>query len=475
VPALALQDPFGLVGTTLDGHYRCESVVGEGGFGVVYRGRHLSLDQPVAIKVLKGLDAEDQRINEIVFGKFRDEARLLYTLSQSSLHIVRSLDFGAVNAPSGAWAPYMVLEWLDGRSLAEDLEERRQRGMRGRSLDEALAILGPAAEALNVAHQRHVAHRDIKPANIFLSAATGLRPQHQPGNVKLLDFGIAKIMKEGEEAGTRGTFASFTWLYAAPEQLDPRVGSTGLATDVYAFALVLTELLTDRQPVDERDVISLLKAATDPTRRPTPRTRGATVPDDIEVACRRALAVDPKSRFATVYEFWGALSAARSRPSVDAMAATAFGGSTQRSPTGVVPSAPYGPPSPPYPSAPPYPSGPQVASAPPAPSGPPRYSAPPGYAGAHGYPSSPAMRHTPPPLSSPPLGTRPPGAGMPVAMPIAPYTGGPPPGTFPPGHPQRPMQAPSSGSNVLVIVTIILFVIMLAFTAMCTVIGSAAS
>ena len=82
-------------------------------------------------------------------------------------------------------------------------------------------------------------------------------------------------MKEGEQAGTKGTFASFTWLYAAPEQLDPRLGQTGLQTDVYAFALVLTELLTDRPPVDARDVVSILKASSDPTVRPTPRSRGA--------------------------------------------------------------------------------------------------------------------------------------------------------------------------------------------------------
>src|SRR5687768_8026063 len=107
-----MSDPFGLTGTLLEGQYRIDAMVGEGGFGVVYRARHLSLDQPVAIKVLKGLDAADPRINALVLEKFREEARLLYTLSQSSLHIVRSLDFGAVTAPSGAWAPFMVLEWL---------------------------------------------------------------------------------------------------------------------------------------------------------------------------------------------------------------------------------------------------------------------------------------------------------------------------------------------------------------------------
>ena len=131
----------------------------------------------------------------------------------------------------------------------------------------------------------------------------------------MLDFGIAKIIRDGEGPGTRSPFASFTWLYAAPEQLDPRIGQSGLATDVYSFALLLAELLTDRVPTEGRDVVSLLQAATDPTVRPTPRQRGANVPDAIEVACRRALAVDPKARFATIGELWAALSAAR-RPTL---------------------------------------------------------------------------------------------------------------------------------------------------------------
>jgi serine/threonine-protein kinase len=309
VSSAQLEDPFGLVGTTLDGQYRADQVVGEGGYGVVYRGWHASLEQPIAIKALKVMSADDRAVQDALFAKFKDEAKLLYTLSQASLHIVRSMDFGAVTTATGAWAPYMVLEWLQGRSLADDLAQRRRSRMQGRTLDEALALLEPAAEGLGVAHHRRVAHRDIKPANFFLLDG------NEGPKVKVLDFGIAKIIRDGEGPGTRSPFASFTWLYAAPEQLDPRIGQTGLATDVYSFALLLSELLTDRVPTEGRDVVSLLKAATDPTVRPTPRQRGANVPDAIEVACRRALAVDPKVRFATIPDLWAALSAAR-RPTM---------------------------------------------------------------------------------------------------------------------------------------------------------------
>jgi len=83
---------------------------------------------------------------------------------------------------------------------------------------------------------------------------------------------------------------------------------------VYSFALLLTELLTDRVPTEGRDVVALLKAAIDPTVRPTPRQRGANVPDGIEVVCRRALAVDPKVRYASIAELWAALDNARRSP-----------------------------------------------------------------------------------------------------------------------------------------------------------------
>jgi serine/threonine protein kinase len=302
-------DPFGLSGTLLEGQYRIDDVVGEGGFGVVYRGRHLALEQPIAIKVLKGLDGGEPTINAFVLEKFRAEARLLYTLSQSSLNVVRALDSGALTTPSGAWAPFMILEWLEGRSLAEDLADRRVRGLRGRSLTEAFAILEPVAEGLRAAHEQHVAHRDIKPANVFLLGNQGKTPSGP--RVKVLDFGLAKIMKDGEAAGTKGTFASFTWLYAAPEQLEPRLGPTGLATDVYGFVLLLTELMTDRPPADDPDVVHLMRSAMARDRRPTPRARGANVPDAVEAVSRRALAVDPAQRFANVPELWAALVAAR--------------------------------------------------------------------------------------------------------------------------------------------------------------------
>jgi serine/threonine-protein kinase len=364
----ALHDTFELVGKTLDGQYRVEQIVGEGGFGIVYRGKHLSLEQPIAIKALKVLDADDPEVQHALLQKFKDEAKLLYTLSQASLNIVRSIDFGSISAPNGLWAPYMVLEWLEGVSLADDLEQRRQRGMRGRTVEETIALLASAAEGLSIAHEKRVAHRDVKPANFFLMRDS--KGQH----LKVLDFGIAKVLRDDDnKGGTKSKFASFTWGYAAPEQLDPRVGQQGLATDVYAFALVVTELLTDKHPLDGRDPVALLKAAIDPTIRPTPRQRGASVPDWLETVCRRALAVDPKSRYPTMGEFWTALTLAQGRPSANPVV-------TPNPPTRS-PSAAAPPPTPHQPQAMPLHTPPPAQRMTPPPMSPQMYGLPPTYQG----------------------------------------------------------------------------------------------
>ncbi len=336
-------DIFGLVGTILDGQYRVDAVVGQGGYGVVYRGFHLTFEQPVAIKVLK-LSENDPAIQSAILGKFREEAKLQYVLSQASLNVVRSIGFGALNTPAGVWAPFVVLEWLDGLSLAADLDERRQRGNPARTMAEALAILEPAARGLIAAHHQRVAHRDVKPANFFLTHTSDVPAVP---TTKVLDFGIAKVIL-GDDLTARPTaFMSFTPIYASPEQLDTRLGATGLHTDVYSFALVFVEVLTGRPPVDGREVMQILREATDPARRPTPRARGALVPDAVEAVFARALSVEPRARHADLEQMWDALTKAlaSSRPAAtleipSSKARGAVRGMTKAMPSsGVVPLA----------------------------------------------------------------------------------------------------------------------------------------
>src|SRR5579883_2111412 len=239
-------DAFGLLGQVIDGQYRVDRVVGEGGMSIVYRGLHLGLDEPVALKCLKLHPSLDPASLETFVRRFRDEGRLLYRLSQGNLDIVRSIASGInVAASTGALVPYTVLEWLDGRSLGADLRDRRAKHMQGRSLEEVMALFEPGAQALAYAHEQGVVHRDVKPGNLFFarSRAGGVR-------MKVLDFGLAKIMDETvgiTMAATLGNWMMCSPRYAAPEQFDPRLGAVGAWTDVYSLVVVMLETLRDKR------------------------------------------------------------------------------------------------------------------------------------------------------------------------------------------------------------------------------------
>ncbi|MBI4705772.1 MAG: AAA family ATPase [Deltaproteobacteria bacterium] len=303
-------DPFGWVGSTIDERFAVESVAGEGAFGVVYRGRHLGLDAAVAIKCLKiPANLRPDRRAEFL-ATFRQEARLLHRLSRRTTGIVQALDVGAATAPAGDWTPYAVMEWLDGKTLEEELLDRQDAGVGPLGLEEAIDLLAPAAEALAIAHDENVAHRDVKPPNIFLASISGGRV------VKVLDFGIAKLMAEAPSltaalAETGAELRAFTPQYAAPEQFDPRHGVTGPWTDVYAMALVLVEIVSGRPALGGGNLMQLFVATADEKRRPSLHARGVAAPAAIEAVVRRALEVRPEARFQNMRAMWDALGEAR--------------------------------------------------------------------------------------------------------------------------------------------------------------------
>src|SRR5205085_7973357 len=133
----------------------------------------------------------------------------------------------------------------------------------------------PAAEALGLAHRKGIAHRDIKPGNVFV-----IGDPHGDATVKLLDFGIAKVVSDAQKmAGTftktSGQVTSFTPAYGAPEQFSRSHGATGPWTDVFALALLFVEALTGREPLQGEDFVQLAVSSGSPERRPTPRPLGA--------------------------------------------------------------------------------------------------------------------------------------------------------------------------------------------------------
>jgi serine/threonine protein kinase len=199
-----------------------------------------------------------------------------------------------------------VLEWLEGHSLADEFNRRRDAGMHGRPLREVVQVLDSAIDAVAYAHAQGVIHRDLNPGNFFLAkTASGVK-------LKILDFGVAKVMADsaiamGPTAQTVGNMRMFAPAYGAPEQFDDRLGAVGPWTDVYAIALVVLEALADRTVMDGEHLGEFATKALDEARRPTPRALGIAVGDATEKLFAMAVAVDPGRRPRDAGEFWGML------------------------------------------------------------------------------------------------------------------------------------------------------------------------
>lgn len=279
-------DPFRLVGTLLDGKYRVDRAVGQGGFAVVYAGHHVRLNVPLAIKVLKPSTSRFGHAEAV--SRFLTEAQTMARLSHP--HIARVFDAGvsAVNTYPEALA-WIALEWLDGETLEADLDRRRGRG--GRRPREAWQLLKPVLEALAYAHQNRVAHRDLKPSNVMLvPAPQGVSP-------KVLDFGIAKLLgaEESSASGYTSTQSGvilFSPGYAAPEQISRT--RTGPWTDVHALGLLFTEVLVDHPAYANADTPGVFASVLD-TQRPTPSRHGVRCGPWEEILAR-ALARVPAER-----------------------------------------------------------------------------------------------------------------------------------------------------------------------------------
>ncbi len=304
-------DPFGLSGQVIEAQYRIDRVVGEGGFSVVYRAHHLGLDEPVAIKCLKLQSHLESDMIQEFSSRFRDESRIMYKLSQGNLDIVRSMTSGTTVAPlTGALIPYMVLEWLEGKSLGTDLRERRVQGQKGRTIEEVIALFEPAANAVTFAHDQGVVHRDLKPGNLYLSkTASGIR-------LKVLDFGLAKIVDP-----TGGIIPSFQTMgnnticspsYGAPEQFDPSVGKIGPWTDVYALGLLILELLRDKK-VRKGEGLALCALEALNPEQPTATSLGLKLRPSLELALARAVAFEPTTRQKSAREFWADITKGAAR------------------------------------------------------------------------------------------------------------------------------------------------------------------
>jgi formylglycine-generating enzyme required for sulfatase activity len=303
------RDPLGIAGTVLDGKYVLERAVGEGGAAIVYRAENVAWKVPVAIKLLVSFGQLRPRDQEAALKEFVQEGRLVAELSARCPAIVQARDQGILCVPGQPNIPYLVLEWLEGKGLDEILVAETRAGVEPRGLEEAMRLLEPVAVALVLAHHRGVAHRDIKPENIFVLGD----PRAGDAKIKLLDFGIAKVMASRltgvHQTGTMPT--AFTPHYGAPEQFSRSFGDTGPWSDVYAMALVLLEVMRGgERALSGDDYLDLGRQTCDLEARPTPRALHLEVSDAVEAVFARALAVQPELRYDGMLPFWTALSGA---------------------------------------------------------------------------------------------------------------------------------------------------------------------
>ena len=284
---MAWKDP--LIGRTLNDRYRIVERIGKGGFGVVYKVTHTTLEKAFAMKAL----FRSSQLNSKLVGRFEREAKATSRIGHPN--IVDVVDWGQDEAAGY----YFIMEFLEGMTLQQLIErEGALKPIR------AVRIGAQVASALLATHQNGIIHRDLKPENIMLLGGVGT----QQDFVKVLDFGVAGLaLAEGgedDEEPERLTAAGMVFgtpHYMSPEQaLSPNVGHT---SDIYSFGVVLYEMVTGQIPFDAPSTMELLTLHRDEApQRPSHRCPDALIPAGLEQIIMKALAKDPERRWASTAE-----------------------------------------------------------------------------------------------------------------------------------------------------------------------------
>ncbi|WP_437588006.1 serine/threonine-protein kinase [Sorangium sp. So ce1000] len=321
----------------IDGRYQLIEVVGQGGHGVVYRALDQQTGAHVAVKYLRPEFASDPALK----ARLRREARAMGELADTSATQV----FAFSEAPDGTL--YIVMEFLKGSDLETTLRQLEARNQR-LPLDELHELFRPIVDTLDAAHARGIVHRDLKPANIFvLDCDTGVPSSTSPrsaparaippapadgaqvraagdgaqgraagdgaqgragaaarGRVRLLDFGLVKVMqadpltREGAIPGSPSYIAPEVWK-GRPQEIDHRI-------DIYSLGAVLFRVLAGRVPFAGASRVDILLAA---ARGPRPSLHALRpdLPPEVDAWIARALAVVPEERFQDVRALWSAL------------------------------------------------------------------------------------------------------------------------------------------------------------------------
>jgi len=268
-------------GTMITPNVRLVRQIGEGGMASVWLAHHVGLDTQVAVKLMSPALACHQAAVERFTREARSAARIHHP------NVVQILDYGVPAEPNGL--PYIVMEYLEGT----DLETRIH--LRGRlSLEETASIVVQVTRALDKAHELRIVHRDIKPENIFLTS------DGEEVFVKVLDFGIAKLLGRGDVSVTNTGATLGTPTYMSPEQM-LSAKNVDYRCDLWALAVVTYEMLTGRKPFAGETYGAVCLAVNRGKFRSPSRYR-RDLPGALDEWFTRALARDPKKRYRSARE-----------------------------------------------------------------------------------------------------------------------------------------------------------------------------
>ena len=307
------RDP--LIGQVIDGRYKVEAVLGEGGMGTVYRVVHTSLGRQLALKALRRDLAEDPDLA----ARFVREAKAAGAIAHPN--IVQISDFGSLSSGQ----PYFVMEFLTGVSL-------RQMLLSGEKLapKRVLSMVDSVAEALAMAHDAGIIQRDVKPDNILI--------QRNPSGrdvVKVLDFGLARVA--GASRLTRKGIVFGTPHYMSPEQATGEV--LDQRSDIYSLGVVLYELITGKVPFEADTYMGVLTKHIYVQPVPPTRFAGGEELAQFENVVMRCLRKDPKERYGSMAEVLEDLHAVGNRPRAGSLPAPSPSKPRSRGPLWLVLSA----------------------------------------------------------------------------------------------------------------------------------------
>jgi serine/threonine protein kinase/beta-lactam-binding protein with PASTA domain len=273
-------------GYLVAGRYHVADIIAVGGTSEVHRGRDLRLGREVAVKVLRADLADDPSLQ----ARFRREAQNAASLSHPA--IVAVYDTGETDSDAGP-IPFIVMEYVEGRALREVLDREGPLATR-----RAMEIIADVCAALDFSHRHGIVHRDIRPATIMVNRA---------GAVKVMDFGVARAVADGDSGITavaRTATVIGSAAYLSPEQT--RGEAVDARSDVYATGCVLYELLTGTPPFTGDSPVAIARRRMREAPRPPSEAR-PEVPPELDAIALKALKTDPLDRYQTATEMRAAL------------------------------------------------------------------------------------------------------------------------------------------------------------------------